>query len=65
MSAQHTPGPWVRFNSNTAVYETPDGTAVAAELVDNVQCFADLLNIARIRDEQRAAAAIAKATGSA
>jgi hypothetical protein len=44
----------VTYNPLTATYDTPDGTSVAAELVDNVQCFADVLHIARIRDKQRA-----------
>lgn len=61
MSAKHTPGPWVRFNPLTQTYDTPDGTAVACELVDNAQTLADVLQIASIREKQRAAAAIAKA----
>ena len=44
---------WVTYNPLTATYDTPDGTAVAAELVESVQCMADLLNIAQIRAEQR------------
>lgn len=63
MNAQHTPGPWVRFNPATQTYDTPDGTRVAVELVDSVVCLADVLRIACIREDQRAA--IAKATGSA
>jgi hypothetical protein len=46
--------PWVTYNPLTNTYDTPDGTSVAAELVDNVQCLADMLNIAQIRAKQRA-----------
>ena len=45
---------WVTYNPLTATYDTPDGTSVAAELVDNVQCLADVLHIAHIRAKQRA-----------
>ena len=45
---------WVRYNLLTDTYDTPDGTKVAAELCDNVQCLADFLHIAKIRDDQRA-----------
>lgn len=45
---------WVRYNQLTDTYDTPDGTKVAAELVDNVACLADFLHIAKIRDDQRA-----------
>ena len=62
-NTQHTPGPWVQYNAMNAAYETPDGTKVAAELADNVACIADVLQIAAIREAQRAA--IAKATGGA
>lgn len=48
--------PWVSFNQMTGTYDTPDGTKVAAELVDNVSCLADILRIASIRSDQRAAA---------
>lgn len=44
---------WVTYNPATATYDTPDGTSVAAELVDNVQCLADVLHIARLREKQR------------
>ncbi len=44
---------WVKYNSLTATYDTPDGTRVAAELVDNAQCLADVLNISIIRENQR------------
>ena len=46
---------WVRYNTLTMCYETRDGTSVAAELVDSIQCFADVLRIAKIREEQREA----------
>jgi hypothetical protein len=49
--------PWVVFNHLTQCYETPDGTSVAAELCDNVECLADVLRIASIRAEQRKAVA--------
>lgn len=48
------PREWVEYNPMTATYDTPDGTRVAAELVDNVQCLADVLHIAQIRAKQRA-----------
>ena len=44
---------WVTYDPLTATYDTPDGTSVAAELVDNVQCLADVLHIAAIRARQR------------
>lgn len=47
------PREWVNYNPLTAAYDTPDGTSVAAELVDNVQCLADVLRIAQIRAKQR------------
>jgi hypothetical protein len=53
---------WVKFNPLTQTYDTPDGTKVAAELVDNAQCLADVLHIATIRAQQRAAADIGRAT---
>ena len=52
----------VRFNPQTATYDTSDGTKVAAELVDGVDCLADVLRIASIREEQRAAFAEARVT---
>lgn len=49
---------WVTYNPRTSTYETPDGTSVPAELVDNAQCLADVLHdvlhIAIIRTKQRA-----------
>jgi hypothetical protein len=48
---------WVRYNHLTNTYDTPDGTAVAAELVDSVQCLADVFYISSIREQQRAARA--------
>ena len=48
---------WARYNVLTATYDTPDGTHVATELVDSVQCLADVLYIATIRASQRAAKA--------
>ena len=45
---------WVRYNPLTHTYDTPDGTRVAAELIDNVQCLADVIRIAGIREKQRA-----------
>lgn len=46
---------WVSYNDKTATYDTPDGTSVAAEVVDGVECLADLLRISNIRAQQRAA----------
>lgn len=48
---------WVTYNPMTNTYDTPDKTSVAAELVDNVQCLADVLLITQIRTKQRAAPA--------
>ena len=39
-----------RLNPATVMYEWPDGTKAAAEVVDNVACLADILNIANIRE---------------
>lgn len=47
--------PWVQFNPLTHAYETRDGTTVGAELADNVECLVDVLHIATIREQQRAA----------
>jgi hypothetical protein len=44
---------WITYNQQTKSYETPDGTSVAAELVNNVRCLADVLHIAQIRAKQR------------
>lgn len=49
---------WVRYNPLTHTYDTPDGTRVAAELVDSVACMADVLHIAGIREKQRRAFAL-------
>lgn len=46
--------PWVRHNHLTATYDTPDGTRVAQEVVDNVESLADVLHVATIREDQRA-----------
>jgi hypothetical protein len=43
------------YNPLTATYDTKDGTSVAAELVDNVECLADVLHISSIRSTQRQA----------
>lgn len=47
---------WVRFNPLTYSYDTPDGTHIPAELADSVQCLADVVRIAQLRDQQRATA---------
>lgn len=47
--------PWVVFNTCTQTYDTRDGTIVAAELVESIQCLADILNISLIREKQREA----------
>lgn len=47
---------WVTYNPLTNTYDTQDGTNVAAELVDNVQCLADVLRIAQIRQRTARAA---------
>ena len=45
--------PWIVFNHLTQTYDTRDGTKVAAELVENQQCLADVLYVSSIRQEQR------------
>lgn len=45
---------WVRYNPTTDTYDTPDGTKVAAFLVDSTQSLLDVLHIADIRARQRA-----------
>lgn len=42
-----------KFNPLTHTYDTPDGTKVASELGDNVQCLADVLHMSAIREKQR------------
>ena len=59
--SKHTLNVWVKWNPLTQTYDTPDGTSVAGELVNNAQTMLDALRIATIRGQQRAA--IAKATG--
>lgn len=46
---------WVTYNHKIATYDTPDGTSIPEELVDNAQCLADVLHIAIMREKQRAA----------
>jgi len=46
---------WVAYNPNSATYDTPDGTSIPEELIDNAQCLADVLHISIIREKQRAA----------
>ncbi len=48
--------PWVRYDPITATYRTRDGTLVAQELIDNIECLADVIRISTIRDTPRAAA---------
>lgn len=48
--------PWVHYNASTATYDTPDGTKVAAEIVESADCLADVIRIALLRDKQRTAA---------
>ena len=50
---EHEQVGWVRYNELTACYETKDRTSVSAELVDNVQCLADIFYISSIRENQR------------
>ena len=49
----YKPKEWVTFNHLTHTYDTPDGTAVPAEICDDVRCLADILKIATIREKQR------------
>jgi hypothetical protein len=44
---------WMQYDVATHTYRTKDGTVIAAELVDNISCLADVLYIATIRHEQR------------
>jgi len=44
---------WDRYNPLTDSYDTPDGTSVAAYLVEQANCLADFLAIASIREKQR------------
>lgn len=55
MSAYSLAKPWVQFNPLTQTYDTPDGTSVAAERCDNVECLADVILIADTRGTQRLA----------
>lgn len=59
MSEKQAAGPseWARFNPLTHTYDTPDGTRVAAELVERATCLADVLHIATVRAKQRTAKA--------
>jgi hypothetical protein len=41
------------FNPLTYTYDTKDGTNVAAEVCDSVECLADVFHIANIRQTQR------------
>jgi hypothetical protein len=43
----------IRYNPMTKTYHTQDDTSVSAELVDNVECLADVLYITLIRSKQR------------
>jgi hypothetical protein len=52
---EHEQVGWVRYNELTGCYETKDRTSVSAELVDNVQCLADIFYISSIRENQRKA----------
>jgi hypothetical protein len=52
---------WVRYNHLTDTYDTRDGTKIAAGLVRNANCLADILRIASIREEQRAQLKLDKA----
>jgi len=45
--------PWVTFNPITQCYETGDGTFVAAEVIENIVCLADVLRVATMREAQR------------
>lgn len=45
----------VSYNHLTNTYDTPDGTVVAAELVDGADSLADIFTISTIRESQRTA----------
>ena len=54
MSKQkQTNNQFVCYNPMTKTYHTQDNTSVSAELVDNVECLADVLYITLIRSKQR------------
>lgn len=55
MSTTQEDDEWVRYDTQNHVYRTKDGTAVAGELIENVQCLAHVLHICQIRDRQRKA----------
>ncbi|MCD9087392.1 hypothetical protein LR961_11550 [Stenotrophomonas sp. SY1] len=44
---------WETYNPITHCIETPDGTVVAAEIIDSIECLADLFYVMQIRSEQR------------
>ena len=57
MSAIQKPAEWVRHNPLTQTYDTPDGTQVAIEVVDNAQSLLDVFHVSSMRERQRAAKA--------
>lgn len=56
--------PWIALDSNTQTYRTRDGTVTPAELVDSADCLADVLRVASMRAEHRAAIAATKRGGA-
>jgi hypothetical protein len=54
---------WVKFNHLTCTYDTPDGTCVAAELIESADSASDVWRYASIREKQREE--IAKVQGGA
>ena len=44
---------WVQFNCMAHTYDTPDGTKVAVELIDNARTLLDVFHITSVREKQR------------
>lgn len=49
---------WIQYNPLTDTYDTRDRTKVSAMLVDGASTFADIINIADLREKQRLSKAI-------
>lgn len=59
----HTPDPpdwWMRYDELTDTYDTRDGTKLPGEIYHGTVCFLDVLYIAHIMENQRAAIKAAK-----
>ena len=56
----NTPGAWMRYDPLTDTYDTRDGTKLPGEIYHGAVCFLDVLYIAHIIENQRAAIKAAK-----